>query len=164
MGAPIGNQFWKKRSKHGRDKIFTTPEILWDAAVEYFKEVDASRYGKNELIKSGDMAGQSVPNMVDRPYQIGHLCLFLHVNEKYFNRFEKELEGKDDEISKDFCNVVARIREVIRCQKLEGAMLGVFESRIVAQMEGLKDKLQVEQTNPEQIVINVNGSKVDLTD
>ena len=43
-------------------------------------------------------------------------------------------------------------------------MLGVFESRIVAQMEGLKDKLQVEQTTPDQIIINVNGSKVDLSD
>ena len=23
MAAPVGNQFWKLRSKHGRDKLFT---------------------------------------------------------------------------------------------------------------------------------------------
>ena len=37
MGAPKGNQFWKLRSKHGRDKLFTTPELLWQAACEYFE-------------------------------------------------------------------------------------------------------------------------------
>ena len=36
----IGNQFWKFRSKHGRDKLFATPELLWDAACEYFDWMD----------------------------------------------------------------------------------------------------------------------------
>jgi hypothetical protein len=163
MGAPIGNQFWKLRSKHGRDKIFTEPQILWEASIEYFKKVDDSRYGKNELIKSGELAGKSKPNMVDRPYQIGHLCLFLHVNEKYFNQFEAGIKDKDDDISKDFSNVITCIRDVIKCQKLEGAMLGVFDNRIVAQIEGLKDRMEVEQTNPEQINISIDGMKIDLT-
>lgn len=26
MAAPKGNQFWMLRSKHGRDKLFATPE------------------------------------------------------------------------------------------------------------------------------------------
>ena len=29
MAAPKGNQFWMLRSKHGRDKLFATPEALW---------------------------------------------------------------------------------------------------------------------------------------
>ena len=37
MGAPTGNEFWKLRSKHGRDKLFQSPELLWDAAEEYFQ-------------------------------------------------------------------------------------------------------------------------------
>lgn len=28
MAAPKGNQFWMLRSKHGRDKLFATPEAL----------------------------------------------------------------------------------------------------------------------------------------
>ena len=40
MGAPKGNQFWKARAKHGRDKIFKTPDALWKAACEYFEWVD----------------------------------------------------------------------------------------------------------------------------
>ena len=37
MAAPKGNQFWMLRSKHGRDKLFATPEALWEAACEYFQ-------------------------------------------------------------------------------------------------------------------------------
>lgn len=36
----IGNQFWKRRSKHGRDKLFKTPDVLWEAACEYFQWCD----------------------------------------------------------------------------------------------------------------------------
>ena len=32
----IGNQFWKARAKHGRSKIFSSPNQLWKAAIEYF--------------------------------------------------------------------------------------------------------------------------------
>ena len=31
---------WMLRSKHGRDKLFATPELLWDAACEYFQWCD----------------------------------------------------------------------------------------------------------------------------
>ena len=37
MSAPKGNEFWKLRSKHGRDKIFSDPNMLWEAACEYFQ-------------------------------------------------------------------------------------------------------------------------------
>jgi hypothetical protein len=40
MGAPKGNQFWKLRSKHGRDTLFESPEKMWEAACEYFQWCD----------------------------------------------------------------------------------------------------------------------------
>ena len=36
MAASKNNQFWKLRSKHGRDTLFSSPELLWSAAYEYF--------------------------------------------------------------------------------------------------------------------------------
>jgi len=51
----IGNEFWKARSKHGRDKIFTTPEILWEAACEYFEWVaDNPLQKSNYLSRRGE--------------------------------------------------------------------------------------------------------------
>ena len=35
--ASMGNQWWKLRTKIGREKLFKTPEILWSACVEYFE-------------------------------------------------------------------------------------------------------------------------------
>jgi hypothetical protein len=40
MAAPKGNQFWKLRSKHGRDKLFASPELLLESACEYFQWCD----------------------------------------------------------------------------------------------------------------------------
>ena len=36
MAASKNNQFWKLRSKHGRDTLFSSPELLWSVAYEYF--------------------------------------------------------------------------------------------------------------------------------
>ena len=40
MAATKGNQFWKARAKHGRDKIFKTPELMLEAAFDYFSWVE----------------------------------------------------------------------------------------------------------------------------
>ena len=40
MSAPTGNQFWKARTKHGRNKLFADAETLWDACCEYFQWVE----------------------------------------------------------------------------------------------------------------------------
>ena len=49
MAAPKGNQFWMLRSKHGRDKLFATPEALWEAACEYFQWCDET-HGQQERL------------------------------------------------------------------------------------------------------------------
>ena len=67
MAAPKGNQFWKLRSKHGRDKLFTTPELLWEAACEYFEWID-----ENPLIQI-DYRGKDADKVElphTRPYTI----------------------------------------------------------------------------------------------
>lgn len=58
--APRGNQFWKLRSKHGRDRLFETPDLLWEAATEYFNWVDAHPWYKVEAIKSDESAGKLI--------------------------------------------------------------------------------------------------------
>ena len=37
MAAPEGNQFWKLRGKHGRDRIIKDPVALEENANEYFQ-------------------------------------------------------------------------------------------------------------------------------
>ena len=52
MAVPKGNQFWKIRSKHGRDKLFATPELMLEAAMEYFEWCDANPWISEEFSES----------------------------------------------------------------------------------------------------------------
>ena len=53
--AHVGNQFWKARSKHGRDRLFASADLLWEACCEYFEWVEA-----NPLIEMRPFAYQGV--------------------------------------------------------------------------------------------------------
>ncbi len=144
MGAPLGNKFWELRSKHGRDKLFATPELLWEAACEYFQWIE-----DNPLIEI-DFIGkdaEKVEKPHTRPFTIQGLCLYLDCNTKYFNDFEENLKGKEDKDSKDFSEIVSRIRETIFRQKFEGAACGFYNHNIIARDLGLLDKSQIDHTN-----------------
>lgn len=131
MAAPKGNRFWELRSKHGRDKLFETPELLWEAACEYFLWCQ-----NNPLVENG--WGRSRRKIM-KPFTITGLCIFLDINTKYFNEFKKLLpEGE-----KDFSEVITRIEEIIYTQKFEGAVIGVFNHNIIARDLGLIDKSEL---------------------
>jgi len=135
-GAPIGNQFWKLRSKHGRDKLFATPELMLEAAYEYFQWCDNNPWIKNDVVKGGEQAGMKLAIETERPYTLTGLCLYLGCSSSYFRVFKSELE----EDPQDFLTVITRIEEVIETQQFEGAAVGAFNANIIARKLGLSDK------------------------
>lgn len=162
MGAPTGNQFWKLRSKHGRDTLFASAELLWKAATEYFNWVDGHPWYKVEQLKKPytDENGKTVSIVkvpTARPYTTQGLCLYLNCNTKYFNEFAKELDKKlaatlDEEEKKrvkDFSEILTRIRETIFQQKFEGAAVGAFNSNLIARELGIADKQESRNVDKE---------------
>ena len=155
MAAPKGNQFWKIRSKHGRDKLFATPKLMWEAACEYFQWCDDNPFYETEQAKSvskpfkdketGEVTFPEqfvkLPKM--RPYTIQGLCLYLDCNVLYFNQFENNLKDKVDSESKDFSIITTRIRETIYNQKFSGAASGFLNASIIARDLGLADKQEM---------------------
>lgn len=145
----IGNQFWKLRSKHGRDKLFATPDLLWEEACKYFEWCDDNPLQEMVLDKirvngMGDkLIKESMPKM--RPYTMHGLCLYLDCNTAYFRQFKAELGDK----TKDFSTVITRIEEIIYNQKFEGAVAGFFNANIIARDLGLSDKSET-KINVEQ--------------
>ena len=133
MAAPKNNEFWKLRSKHGRDKIFATPEIMKDAADEYFQHQSQQQWVKTDF---RGKESQMVEIPTSSPFTLTGLCIFLGVNTVYFNQFEKEC-------SEDFSKVIMYIREVIYTQKFEGAAVGAYNANIIARDLGLVDKKDV---------------------
>jgi len=156
MPAPKGNQFWKLRSKHGRDKLFSTAALLLSAAREYFEWCDSNPWIKYDVVRSGDGAGTPLMIPTTRPYTIEGLYGYLGCNHGYFSDFKKSLEGKVDQQSKDFSDVITHIQEVIYRQKYEGAAVGAFNANIIARDLGLKDESKQEHTGEGGGSIQIN--------
>lgn len=139
MPAPKGNQFWKIRTKHGRDVIFDTPQLMLEAAYEYFEWCDKHPWVKHEALKSGERIGKTVKVPTSRPYTLSGLCLYIGTNSHYFEHFKMSLRGQHE----DFSSVIKHIEEVIRTQKFEGASVGAFNANIIARDLGLVDKKDI---------------------
>jgi hypothetical protein len=160
MAAPSGNQFWKLRSKHGRDTLFATPELMWDAACEYFQWCIDNPFYKHEakVVSIGDYQSdvRIVEIPVMRPFTMQGLCQYLGCNTRYFSDFKKTC-------GEDFSTVITRIEDVIYNQKFSGAASGFFNSNIIARDLGLRDKQEIDQTIniPAPIIILDNSEQED---
>ncbi|WP_461490202.1 DNA-packaging protein [Pontibacter sp. HJ8] len=147
MTAPKKNAFWKQRTKHGRDKLFASADLLWKAACDYFKWCDSNPWLKTEQLKKPitikDVKGTRAVTIVEiptaRPYTLSGLCLYLDCSQSYF----REFKSNPPQGSEDFLTVITRIEEIIYTQKFEGAAVGVFNANIIARDLGLADKKEI---------------------
>jgi len=144
MSAPLGNKFWKARSKHGRDRLFESPAALWEACCEYFEWVEANPlYEMKAFAYQGVVVQEPVAKM--RAMTIGGLCIFLDIDEVTWRRW-REVE--------DFCTVVSRAEQIIYQQKFTGAAADLLNPNIIARDLGLADKQEVKQTG--QVVVSAD--------
>jgi len=141
MGAPKGNKFWQNRTKHGRDKLFSKPDILWEAALEYFNWCI-----ENPLIeidfKGKDAIEVEMPKM--RAFTWSGLELYLDINSLR--------EYKNNPDYKDFSHVITRIEKIMYTQKFEGASAGLLNPNIIARDLGLADKKEIEVNKPTLLI------------
>ncbi len=128
MAAPVGNQYWRARTKHGRDKLFSTPEILWEACCEYFDWVEQNPLNEY-VIFQGKIAEETIPKI--RAMTIQGLCLFLDIDDDTWAEYKKR---------KDFTGIVTRAERIIYQQKFSGAAAGLLNANIIARDLGLADK------------------------
>lgn len=135
MAAPLGNQFWKARSSHGRAPLFATPDDLWNACVEYFEWVEANPlYESRPFAYQGEVIVSEVPKM--RAMTLTALRVFLDIDRTTWEAYS----GR-----KDFTAVTTRVEEIIYSQKLEGAAADLLNANIIARELGLREKSDVEQ-------------------
>lgn len=139
MAAPIGNQYWKIRSKSGRSKKYS-PRMLLRKANEYFQYCIDNPLYRSEIIKYKDHH-EIVEVPVLRVFSIEGFCVFADIAVKTFHNYEKE---------EDFLQVTSRIRGVIENQQLEGASANLLNANIIARKLGLADKqdLKISQVKP----------------
>ena len=154
MAAPKGNQFWKLRSKHGRDKLFATPELLWEAACEYFEWCEKNPLKETKAFAfQGIITTDKVPVM--RAMTLSQLCFYLNCNESYFRTFKSQLRIEQQ----DFNTVIAEIEGTIYNQKFQGAAANLLNANIISRDLGLIDRSETDVTSGGQslppVVINI---------
>ena len=135
MGFEVGNQWWKNRSKHGTDAIFTDPKVLYNAISEYFETTNERRDwdGQNWVGKDGE----EVVVKKQVPFSLKGLCIFLGVSSHYFSEFKKSKMFLSDP---DFLEVYTWAMDVIETQQVDGGLLGYFNASLTARLNGLSDK------------------------
>ncbi|MEN3145701.1 terminase small subunit [Neorhizobium sp. IRAMC:178] len=133
MSAPVGNEFWKARSSHGRKPIFASPDDLMTACLEYFEWVEANPlYEVKGFAFQGVVTKETFPKM--RAMSIGGLCIFLDIARPTWDEYRK---------NKDFTVVCGQVEETIRAQKFEGASADLLNPAIIARDLGLADRSEV---------------------
>jgi len=143
MSAPVGNRFWELRSKHGRDKLFKTPQLLWEAAVEYFEWCEENPLKDEKVFNyQGEIVRADIAKM--RAMTLSGLCLYLGCNETYFRTFKSQLpEGEQD-----FNSVISEIESVIYNQKFQGASADLLNANIISMELGLRQKIDNTISDP----------------
>lgn len=135
MAPPKGNRFWEARAKHGRDKIFSSPEALWESCCEYFKWVeDNPLYETKAFHFQGQVVMDEVPKM--RAMTINGLCIFLGVGTSTWHDYKTR---------EDYSEVCRDVESVIYDQKFSGAAADLLNASIIARDLGLADKRDVDQ-------------------
>lgn len=148
MPAPLGNQFWKARSTHGRKPIFATPDALWNACVEYFEWVEANPLWEDSVTTyKGKVTHEPVRKM--RAMTIGGLCIFVDIVRSTWDEY-KGREG--------FADVITRAEQVIRAQKFEGAAADLLNANIIARDLGLSEKADHTLANPDGSPLKAEAS------
>lgn len=133
MAAPVGNQFWKARSSHGRNPIFADPGSLWEACAEYFEWVEMNPLYEDKLTSyQGVNTHEPVAKM--RAMTLSGLCIFLDISRQGWSDYRAR---------EDFSDITSRVEEVIRTQKFEGASADLLNPNIIARDLGLADKSEL---------------------
>lgn len=138
MAPPKQNQFWKLRAVNsGPAMLFKSPEVLWNAACEYFQYCIDNPLLSTEYVGKGKKV--LIPKM--RAFTWSGLELYLDV---YSLR-----DYKTNKKYKQFFPVINKIEKVMWTQKFEGAAAGMLNQAIISRDLGLVDK-QSHEGNPDK--------------
>jgi len=126
---PRRKYYWETY-RVGVKPVFASPEVLWNACVEYFLWVEANPlYEVKGFAYEGEVTEHEFPKI--RAMTVGGLCAFIGLSEKGWHDYRDK---------PDFADVCDMVDSVIRAQKFEGAAAGLLNPVIIARDLGLTER------------------------
>ena len=160
MAAHKGNEFWKLRTKHGREKLFTDPKAFKEACYEYFESVHGDPLYSVEQRRA--TTGREIPQgatneeraeLLDplikipkpRAFTLRGLCIYMGLNTRYFNDLEAQIAQEllqpnkmTLEVAKEYSEILLHIREIIFQRKYDLAAGGFLNPVIMSRDRDLE--------------------------
>jgi hypothetical protein len=133
MAAPKGNQYWKRRAKHGRDRVISDPVLLAENIDEYFQWCIDNPIYETKFMGS-DIQMVQIPH--PRVFKKEELARFVGLSEW---RLVEDLKG----VSNDFSQIIKEAEKIIADQKFTYATVGMFNPVIISRDLGLKDQSEI---------------------
>lgn len=139
----LGDSTWEAAEIQGRGlgrppKI-KTPEELWDLVMGYFKWVKANPIKVAE-VKSFKDDSWDHDRPVARPMTIVGLCVFMGIDDSTWRGWR---DPDNPKYRPDLGTIIKRAEEIIRDQKLEGALAGIYNPTITSRVLGLSEQVDV---------------------
>lgn len=131
-----GNDFWRRRSSHGRKPKFANAEDLLDACCQYFADTIATPL---EIPVHRSVGGvlEWVVEERPRPFTLDGMCIFIGVA---YSTWASWKQQNGDHYRDDLSEVIAYAEQVCRNQAFELAAAGLCNANIIARYLGLADK------------------------
>lgn len=138
----------------GRPRRFKSPKQLWDAFEEYKEWAALHPWNKLEAIKTGDLAGQLVELPTERPLTEWGFAVFCKMSRVGLIEYCKR---------KEFSDIYTRIKDEMSEQRISGGVAGAYNANLVARIDGITEKSEIEQTNhfPDGIEIKFTSTVTD---
>lgn len=109
-----------------------TPEMLMEAAYDYFKFNDDNPLTRRKTITTGKLAGTKMEEEYPRPYSVKAFCLHTGITEEYIQSIRQSQDKEND-----YYLVITRILYIIYVQNSEYATVGVYNPIFTARMLNL---------------------------
>lgn len=144
------NEHWKVVNM-GATVVSTTPQQLWEAAIDYFQWVDNHPITYNRVLTSGKDAGKKISIEAKRPYNIKAFCLHCCISEKWIDDI-KNTQAKDS----DWYMVIEKVLMIIYTDNLEGALVDLYNSLMTSKVLKMD---QPNQLSDEPVKVTIVDSR-----
>jgi hypothetical protein len=139
----------------GRPRLFETPENLWDMFIEYVNWAKDNPWIKKEPIKTGDDAGTLIDIPHERPLTIWEFVTFIGMSRSCFEAYCQK---------KEFVIVCKTIKDRMTAQRVSGGLTGAYNANLVARIDGITDKQEIDNTHIFPTKMNINFTKAPKDD
>ena len=128
----------------GKNKYIENSDVMWELFTEYKKETKSKPRLKHVFVGKD---GNSNHEELERPLTIeGFECFCF--DKGVINDLGDYFKNKDGRYS-EYAPICSRIKQAIRCDQIEGGMVGQYNPSITQRLNGLVDK-QEHKTIQEQ--------------